>query len=393
MYAQVDLSVPRSHPPLLIPRRHPGGARGRAAGGRGGCRRQGSLHAHSAGPRLSATGWKCCPGLEEGQQIGGQPQRRGARGRPSEASDAAIAGAASKPSKSDELSTSEVTHRHHCTSRPLVCCAGPLFCARTGARGSGPPVSFQNSPRVHELMRAGNLYLSLSGRAGAWRSRTTWTSSCSATPCRAPMRNCCAPRAAALMRGLELHAGGGSHRRGRPAQPGGDQRRGGPGAPPRAASVATNALELGVLGDRRRPTSRCREPFPSRTVTAVPSYDRAITGQLNWTHQTTPQASPTSAGATALVSDTTLANAGIQQGFATGAQVGLSFNNNRQSVNSLVTQYNPLHRLQPGADRHAAAAARLRRQPQPPLHPHRGQRAAGSPACCSGSSSSPRFTA
>ena len=55
-----------------------------------------------------------------------------------------------------------------------------------------------------------------------------------------------------------------------------------------------------------------------------------------------------------------MANAGIQQGFATGAQVGLSFNNNHQSLNALTTQYNPYHRLQPGADRHAAAAARLR---------------------------------
>src|ERR1017187_1852089 len=44
-------------------------------------------------------------------------------------------------------------------------CAGPLF-SQNGAHGSGPPVSFQDSARVHELMRAGNMYLSLSDALG-----------------------------------------------------------------------------------------------------------------------------------------------------------------------------------------------------------------------------------
>jgi outer membrane protein TolC len=105
-------------------------------------------------------------------------------------------------------------------------------------------------------------------------------------------------------------------------------------------SVATNALELGVLGSPQTNLS-VQGTVPQSNGPAVPGYDRAITGQLNWTHLTTPQASPTSAGAAGLVNDTTLANAGIQQGFSSGAQVGLSFNNNRQWLNSVVTQYNP----------------------------------------------------
>jgi outer membrane protein TolC len=106
------------------------------------------------------------------------------------------------------------------------------------------------------------------------------------------------------------------------------------------SSVTTNALELGVLGSPQTNLS-VQGAVPQSNGPALPNYDRAIAGQLNWTHQTAPQTNSLAAGASALVSDTTLANAGIQQGFASGAQAGLSFNNNRQSLNSLTTQYNP----------------------------------------------------
>lgn len=82
-------------------------------------------------------------------------------------------------------------------------------------------------------------------------------------------------------------------------------------------------------------------PIGQTTGTAIPSYDPAIIGQLNWTHATTPQTNTVQTGSPTLVSNTTLFNAGIQQGFATGATASLTFNNNRQSVNSLRTSYNP----------------------------------------------------
>ena len=66
-----------------------------------------------------------------------------------------------------------------------------------------------------------------------------------------------------------------------------------------------------------------------------------MTGQLNWTHQTTPQTSLATYGTSTLVTGTTLFNAGVQQGFGSGAQVGLSFNNSRTSLNSQRTGYNP----------------------------------------------------
>ena len=62
---------------------------------------------------------------------------------------------------------------------------------------------------------------------------------------------------------------------------------------------------------------------------------------MNWTHQTTPQTNLASYGTNTLVTSTTLFNAGVQQGFASGAQVGLNFNNSRTSLNSLRSGYNP----------------------------------------------------
>jgi outer membrane protein TolC len=73
----------------------------------------------------------------------------------------------------------------------------------------------------------------------------------------------------------------------------------------------------------------------------VPVFDPAIVGQLNWTHQTTPQSNSVTTGTPSLISETTLANAGIQRGFSTGAVAGLMFNNSHQALNSLRTAYNP----------------------------------------------------
>ena len=91
----------------------------------------------------------------------------------------------------------------------------------------------------------------------------------------------------------------------------------------------------------RKSTFRGEGTVPQSNGVAVPFFDRFVTGQLNWTHQTAPQLNPLVIGSNALVTSTTLANAGIQQGFASGAQAGFTFNNSRQTINSIGSQYNP----------------------------------------------------
>ncbi len=106
------------------------------------------------------------------------------------------------------------------------------------------------------------------------------------------------------------------------------------------SSVATNALALNVLGEPQTNYS-IQGTIPQSNGTLIPSYDPFITGQLNWTHQTTPQTSIVQTGSNTLVTGTTLFNAGVQQGFASGATAALNFTNSRQSVNSFRSGYNP----------------------------------------------------
>ena len=81
MYAQVDLAVPRADPPLVDPRRYPGGARRRSAGGGGGSRRRVHFTQIQLGRDFGAT-IEVLDGLEERATAGRQPQRRSARRRP-----------------------------------------------------------------------------------------------------------------------------------------------------------------------------------------------------------------------------------------------------------------------------------------------------------------------
>lgn len=106
------------------------------------------------------------------------------------------------------------------------------------------------------------------------------------------------------------------------------------------SAVSTNALELGVLAAPQVNLSM-EGTIPQSTGTVVPVYDPAVIGQLNWTHTSTPQSSTFVTGTPALITNATLANVGMQQGFATGAQVALNYDNTHESINSLTAAYNP----------------------------------------------------
>jgi outer membrane protein TolC len=203
---------------------------------------------------------------------------------------------------------------------------------------AAPQDSFQNSPRVHELIRAGNLYLSLQDAlALAIENNLDIELQRSALPV-----------------GDEelLRAKGGGALRGLnytlaevPAGVGGTLS---PvvttaaiaGLATSGSAVATNALELGVLAAPQTNLS-IGGSIPQSSGTAVPVFDPAATGLLNWTHQTTPEVSIQTTGTPTLIGNTTMANAGIQQGFSTGAQAALSFSNTYQSVNALSYGYTP----------------------------------------------------
>jgi outer membrane protein TolC len=105
-------------------------------------------------------------------------------------------------------------------------------------------------------------------------------------------------------------------------------------------TVSTNALELGALGEPQTSLS-IQGSIPQSNGTAVPIFDPSIVGQLNWMHEATPQLDILSYGVPALVANGFNANAGLVQSFGSGAQVDLAFDNTHQSLNALDTNYNP----------------------------------------------------
>ena len=87
--------------------------------------------------------------------------------------------------------------------------------------------------------------------------------------------------------------------------------------------------------------SPCSRPFRSPTGPAIPQFDPALTGQLNWTHQTTPDTDPAAYGTNALTGNTTNANAAYTQGFGPGTELNAGFDNARYTTNSLQSAFSP----------------------------------------------------
>jgi outer membrane protein len=211
----------------------------------------------------------------------------------------------------------------------------PLFAQDQLPRMS-PPLNLQNSPRFHELLRAGNLYLSLQDALALAIENNLDIE----------LQRYLLPQADAEL----LRSQGGGTLRGLnyvlSEVPAGV---GGPLSPVLTAaavagratagsSVATSAIELGVIGEPQDNLSM-QGTIGQSNGTAVPSYDPALVGVLNWTHQSTPQTS----GANALVTNTLTANAGLAHGFSTGAIASVTFNNNHTNWNSQNAGFNPFN--------------------------------------------------
>ena len=197
---------------------------------------------------------------------------------------------------------------------------------------------YENSTRFHDLIRAGNLYLSL---ADALSLAIENNLDIELQRYMLPVGDTelLRTKGGGVTRGLnytllEVPAGTGGPLSALPTNAAAA------GRATAGSSIATNALGLNILGEPQVNAS-IQGTIAQSIGTAIPIYDPAIVGQLNWTHQTTPQTNTVTTGSNTLVTNTTLFNAGIQQGFSSGAQIGLNLNNSRVSLNSLRSGYNP----------------------------------------------------
>jgi len=201
---------------------------------------------------------------------------------------------------------------------------------------SVPPPQFVNSNRLKNLIRAGNLYLSLQDAI-----------------------------ALALENNLDielqrydetiansdvLRASGGGLLRGVPLEvntlpPG----VGGPASPllnlpasgtPGTTSVPVNLTEATALSPAQI-SPGITGTTPLSNGSPIPVFDPALMGQLNWEHQTTPEVNPLVTGANSLVDHDFLGNLGFEKGFALGTQISASFDANNLDSNSNRNLYNP----------------------------------------------------
>ena len=200
------------------------------------------------------------------------------------------------------------------------------------------PVNLDNSQRIHDLIRAGNLYLSLQD-ALALAIENNLDIELQRFNLPIAATELTRTRGGGIIRGLnynllEVPAGVGG-----PLSPLVVNRANTTTATS-GASVAANALELGVLGEPITNLSMLGTVGQSNG-TAVPLYDPAVFGTLNWAHTTTPEASILGTGTNTLVTNGFNANAGFQQAFSAGTQFSASFNNSHLNTNSLSTGINP----------------------------------------------------
>ncbi len=199
------------------------------------------------------------------------------------------------------------------------------------------PVDLSNSPRIRQLLRSGNIYLSLPD-AIALAIENNLDIQLERYTLPAADTELLRAKGGGLLRGLtynvfEVPVGVGG-----PASPLVTS-----AATPTvgaAGSVPTNPSELGALSEQLDNLSQL-QTVPLSTGPAIPQFDPALTGQLNWTHTTTPDTNPLAYGTNALTGNTTNANAAYTQGFGPGTELSASFDNARNTINSLQSAFSP----------------------------------------------------
>jgi outer membrane protein len=199
------------------------------------------------------------------------------------------------------------------------------------------PVDLSNSARVRQVLRAGNIYLSLSD-AVALAIENNLDIQLERYNIPAADTELQRAKGGGVLRGLpynvfEVPVGVG-----------------GPASPlvtsaaalsvGAAGSVPTNPSELGALSEQLDNLALL-QAVPLSAGPAIPQFDPALTGQLNWTHQSTPDTDPLAYGANALTGNTTNANAAYTQGFGPGTELNVGFDNARYTTNSLQSAFSP----------------------------------------------------
>jgi outer membrane protein TolC len=222
---------------------------------------------------------------------------------------------------------------------PPASAAGGTFVGRLAGPYKAPGVSavnFQNSQRIFQLIRAGQLYLSLQDAIALALENNLDIELERYTP---KIANTDSLRASGggLLRGLNLLVN-------EPA-PG----IGGPNGPlltnltsgsTPSPLVNTNFSDIALISQQQNDLS-ITGATPLASGPQVPQFDPIVSGSVNAQHLTTPEYDPLQTGSNWLAQNTFSANAGLSAGFSPGTQAGISFDNSRNTTNAVGYTYNP----------------------------------------------------
>jgi outer membrane protein len=201
-----------------------------------------------------------------------------------------------------------------------------------------PPVDFRNSDRIFELMRAGQLYLSLADAIALALENNLDIELQRYLPQIAPT-DVQRAKGGGFLRGLSLLVN--------EAPPG----IGGPNGPlltsltassTPAPVVNTNFSDVALITQQQNDLS-VTGLIPLSPGPALPQYDPVLSGLINWQHLSTPEFSPViTGGSNWLVTDNFNANVIWTQGFSPGTQLNMTFDNTRLTSNAIRYSFNPL---------------------------------------------------
>jgi outer membrane protein len=208
--------------------------------------------------------------------------------------------------------------------------------ARPYAPHPVPPVDMSNSPRLDQVLRAGNIYLSLAD-AIALAIENNLDVELQRYNMPTADSEVLRAKGGGLLRGFSYTLAETPVGVGGPASP---LVTSAASSTIAVGSVPTNPSELGVLAEQQTNLSILGS-IPLSDGPPIPQFDPAITGQVNWMHQSTPQSSPGSTGVNVLDANTTNADVGYSQGFGPGTQFTAGFDNMRQALNSNQSAYSP----------------------------------------------------
>ena len=197
------------------------------------------------------------------------------------------------------------------------------------------PINFQNSPRIFELMRAGQLYLSLDDAIALALENNLDIEIERFLP-KIANTDLLRARGGGLLRGLSLLVN-------EPA-PG----IGGPNGPlltnltsgsTPSPLVNTNFSDIALISEQQNDLS-ITGAIPLSSGPAIPQYDPLISLGVTGQHLTTSEYSSVLTGSNWLVQSGVDGNAGVNVGFASGAQLSTTFDNSWYTTHASHYTYN-----------------------------------------------------